>query len=98
MNHQITLEELGLIPSLQKKTSATMQKKTSATIIPCYDCICNHCANCVECADNCTGEMDEPCFVCEDCKIMTARERICGGVSVTGIRLQTYMQRKEKEI
>ena len=41
MNHQITLEELGLIPSLQKKTSAT--------IIPCYDCICNHCANCVEC-------------------------------------------------
>lgn len=60
MNHQITLEELGLIPSLQKKTSAT--------IIPCYDCICNHCANCVECADNCTGEMDEPCFVCEDCK------------------------------
>ena len=65
MNHQITLEELGFIPSMPQE----QQKKTaSTTVIPCYDCICNHCANCTECFDNCTGEMDEPCFVCEDCK------------------------------
>lgn len=63
MNHQITLEEVGIIP-----TSEPPQKTASTAIIPCYDCICNHCANNPECADNCTGEMDELCCACESCK------------------------------
>lgn len=63
MYHQITLEELGMIPPVPENH----QKVTSATAIPCYDCICNHCANSTECGDDSTGEMDEPCYVCEDC-------------------------------
>lgn len=33
----------------------------------CRGCICEHCANSVECFDHCTGEMDEPCFTCDEC-------------------------------
>lgn len=33
---------------------------------------------------------------CNNCKNLETREKICGGVSVTGIRLQTYMQKKRK--
>ena len=29
------------------------------------DCVCNHCANSVECFDNCTGEADFSCFTCD---------------------------------
>ena len=63
MSHQITLEELGMIPP----TPELQKTAASTTITPCADCICNHCANCTECGDRCTGEMDEPCYVCEDC-------------------------------
>lgn len=65
MNHQITLEELGIIPP---PAPGTPKKAVSTAVMPCFDCICNHCANCTECWDNCTGEMDEPCYVCEKCK------------------------------
>ena len=65
MNHQITLEELGFVPL---QPTEPQKKTVSTAAMPCFDCICNHCANCTECWDNCTGEMDEPCFVCEDCK------------------------------
>ena len=41
---------------------------TSKCCIPCGDCICNHCANSVECFDNCTGEADFSCFTCDYCK------------------------------
>lgn len=64
MNHQVTLEELGLIP----QTPEPPKKAISTAANPCGDCICNHCANSTECLDNCTGEMDDPCFVCEECK------------------------------
>lgn len=67
MNHQITLEELGLIPkqeAVQKKEYAEPQKQYA---FPCGGCICNHCANSVECWDNCTGEMAFPCFTCDEC-------------------------------
>ena len=64
MNHQITLKELGMIPP----TLEQPKKVISTAVMPCFDCICNHCANCTECWDNCTGEMDEPCYVCEECK------------------------------
>lgn len=64
MNHQITLEELGMIPP----TPEPPKKAISTAANPCGDCICNHCANSTECLDNCTGEMDEPCFVCEECR------------------------------
>lgn len=33
----------------------------------CMECICNHCANSAECFDHCQGEMDEPCYNCDDC-------------------------------
>lgn len=33
----------------------------------CMGCICNHCANSAECFDHCQGEMDEPCYNCDDC-------------------------------
>lgn len=64
MNHQITLEELGIIPPAPEPP----KKAVSTATIPCFDCICHHCANCTECWDICTGEMDEPCYVCEECR------------------------------
>lgn len=33
----------------------------------CIGCICEHCANSAECFDHCQGEMDDPCFNCDDC-------------------------------
>lgn len=65
MNHQITLEELGFIPP---QSTEQKEKTVSTATMPCLDCICNHCANCTECWDKCTGEMDEPCYVCEECR------------------------------
>ena len=64
MNHQITLEELGFIPKTEKEYIEP--KKQYAC--PCGGCICNHCANSVECWDDCTGEMEFSCFVCNECK------------------------------
>lgn len=67
MNHQITLEELGFIPkkeAVHKEEYAEFQKQYA---FPCGGCICNHCANSVECQDNCTGEMVFPCFTCDEC-------------------------------
>nr|DAV46709.1 MAG TPA: hypothetical protein [Caudoviricetes sp.] len=58
MNHQITLEELGLIPKQIDKSKYTT---------PCGCCVCNHCANNVDCFDHCTGEADRTCFNCDDC-------------------------------
>lgn len=60
--HQITLEEVGIIP--EKKYS----RKQYAT--PCGGCICNHCANNVDCIDH--MEKDElmkayACFNCDEC-------------------------------
>lgn len=63
MNHQITLEELGFIPKSEKKY--VKPRKNYAN--PCGGCICNHCANCAECWDDCTGEMEFPCFICNEC-------------------------------
>ena len=63
MNHQITLEELGTIPKSDKEYMEP--KKQYAH--PCGGCICNHCANSAECWDNCTGEMEFPCFTCDEC-------------------------------
>ena len=63
MNHQITLEELWLIPKSQ--VEHVEPKKQYA--FPCGGCICNHCANSVECMDDCTGEMEVPCFTCDEC-------------------------------
>lgn len=64
MNHQITLEELGIIQPAPEPP----KKAVSTAAMPCFDCICHHCANCTECWDICTGEMDEPCYVCEECR------------------------------
>lgn len=55
MNHQITLEELGLIPEQEPPKSIEQHINYAC---PCGGCICNHCANSTEFA----------CFICDDCK------------------------------
>ncbi|MCM1225312.1 MAG: hypothetical protein NC548_63765 [Lachnospiraceae bacterium] len=67
MNHQITLEELGLIPKQEVAQKKEYAEPSKQYVSPCGGCICNHCANSVECWDNCTGEMETPCFVCDEC-------------------------------
>ncbi len=64
MNHQITLEELGIIP--EQKPEKVIEHINYA--FPCGGCVCNHCANSVECLDNCTGEMLFACFTCDECR------------------------------
>ncbi len=64
MNHQITLEELGIIP---KQDPIRVAEHVDYTFF-CGGCACNHCANSVECWDNCAGEMEFPCFTCDECK------------------------------
>lgn len=64
MNHQITLEGLGIIP----KRGPLKAAQHIDYAFPCGGCICNHCANSVECPDMCTGEMDYACFTCDECK------------------------------
>lgn len=62
--HQITLQELGIIP----KESERKEKVRKQYAFPCGGCVCSHCANNVETPDTCTGEMKEPCFTCDYCK------------------------------
>ncbi len=67
MIHQITLEELGIIPR-QEQPSTEEKIDRSRYLCFCGGCICNHCANSVECSDRCTGEANFGCFTCDDCK------------------------------
>lgn len=67
MSHQITLEELGIIPVQQQECSHDSGDRKEYAIF-CGGCICQHCANSVECSDNCTGEAYFGCFTCDDCK------------------------------
>lgn len=60
MNHQITLEELGVIPK-----QIFIDRSIYAT--PCGGCICNHCANNVDCIETVTSEAKFACFNCDDC-------------------------------
>lgn len=55
---QITFEDLGMIPE-------QIDRNKYAT--PCGGCVCNHCANNVDCMDNVVGEADFPCFNCDEC-------------------------------
>ncbi len=68
MNHQITLEELGLIPKQEKEQERGYAEPKKQYAFPCGGCVCNHCANSVECWDICTGEMNFSCFTCDECK------------------------------
>ena len=94
MNHQITLEEMGLIP---KSGEAPGQDKTIRKnyVFPCGGCICNHCANSVECFERCKGEADFGCFTCDDCKWYDGKEIIdnwrhsCGSYKVTDTYAKT---------
>lgn len=65
MNHQITFEELGIIPKHEQPQSIEQHINYAS---PCGGCICDHCANSAECVDNCTGEMEFNCFTCDECK------------------------------
>lgn len=66
MYHQITLEEAGLIPGQGMHLGKEADRSQYACF--CGGCICNHCANSVECADTRAGESDFSCFNCDDCK------------------------------
>ena len=63
MNHQITLEELGIIP---RQIDSKVDRSRYAS--PCGSCVCEHCSNNVDCMDKCTGEADFGCFNCDDCR------------------------------
>ncbi len=67
MSHQMTLEEFGI--SL-KEDPAPAQKQIHREryVSPCATCICNHCANNVECMDKTTGEAEFGCFTCDECR------------------------------
>lgn len=88
MNHQITLEELGLIP---KSGEAPEQDKNIRKdyAFPCGGCICNHCANSVGCFERCIGEADFECFTCDECRWIDGKGTIdnrrtsCGSYKVT---------------
>lgn len=58
MYHQITFEELGMIPRYENR------KKHYTT--PCGGCICNHCANNVDCIDP-KSRAEFGCFNCDEC-------------------------------
>lgn len=60
--HQITLQELGIIPKEPKRKEEVRKQYA----FPCGGCACSHCANNVETPDTCTGEMKEPCRTCPD--------------------------------
>lgn len=62
--HQITLQELGIIPKEPERKEEVRKRYT----FPCGGCVCTHCANNVETPDTCTGKMKEPCFTCDYCK------------------------------
>ena len=79
MNHQITLEELELIP---KQTF--IDRSIYAT--PCGGCVCNHCANNVDCMEAVMGEDKFACFNCDECLIILAMAGIIGNQSVSNIR------------
>jgi len=66
MNHQITLEELGIIPSLPPSAEEKIDRSKYGSF--CALCICQHCANNVECVDKCMGEANFGCFTCDGCK------------------------------
>lgn len=66
MNHQITLEELGIIQmQIDRKDDSKVDKSEYAS--PCGGCICEHCSNNVDCIDKCVGEANFGCFNCDDC-------------------------------
>lgn len=68
--HQITLQELGIIPKEPKRKEEVRKQYA----FPCGGCVCSHCANNVETPDTCTGEMKEPCFTCDYCKLLSDDE------------------------
>lgn len=67
MSHQLTLEEFGIN---LKEDSASAKKRIHEKIYasPCGGCICEHCANSVECIDKTVGEAEFGCFNCDYCK------------------------------
>ena len=64
--HQMRLDEFGIIT--EDLTSKQKQIHKRMYACPCGGCICNHCANSVECVDHCTGEAEFGCFSCDECK------------------------------
>jgi hypothetical protein len=97
MYHQLTLEDLGMVPK-QKKIQEHISK-ISNTVIPCGDCICNHCSNNVECYDNCTGEMIFPCFTCDECRCFDGRGRYNWRTECEKYRItEAYAKKMRKNI
>lgn len=99
MNHQITLEELGIIPKLKEDLDQEKAIRRDYAFI-CGGCLCNHCANSVECSDRCAGEADFGCFVCDECRGWDGKEILdnwresCGQYKVTN----SYAERIRKKL
>lgn len=89
MNHQITLEELGMIPP----TPEPPKKAVSTAAIPCFDCICNHCANCTVVTDA-QEKWTSRVMCARTVSTMTGKVGICGGASAIGIKSRIRMQQK----
>lgn len=95
MIHQITLEELGLIP----KTEKSVWNLKNHYAYPCGGCICHHCANSVECVDQCAGEMNFGCFDCDECieydgKGVDRWKQVCNQFKIT----DSYAEKIRKEL
>lgn len=102
MNHQITLEELGIIPKSPKQEPVRDVRKYYA--YPCGGCICDHCANSVECSDICDGEMEFGCFDCDECKRYDASvtgtdkyKTTCNSFKETGVHMRSYAEKKRRQ-
>ncbi len=94
MYHQMTLEEFGMkltndLVSEQKRIRRMVYASS------CGGCICNHCANNVECMDNCVGEAEFGCFDCDECVHFDGKTHVdnwkteCDRYKVT----ETYVKR-----
>ena len=62
--HQITLQELGIIPKEPKRKEEVRKQYA----FPCGGCICNHCANNLYSEDKTAGEAKIFCDACEWCR------------------------------
>jgi len=63
----MTLGEFG-ISLKEDPVPAQKQIHRERYASPCATCICNHCANNVECMDKTTGEAEFGCFTCDECR------------------------------
>ncbi len=106
MNHQITLEELGMIPKQPDLEHERDQEYEMAMsehyAYQCGGCICDHCANSVECSDICDGEREFGCFDCDECKRYAGSgvdrwKMVCSRYKITNAYMQSYAEKRRRQ-